>query len=121
MQYLVETVRGLLLEALVGQDALDDAPAVDDVDAVVAGVHLRVGGVCVDDYRARASEEVADDLGQARPSVAAGVRRTVALELAVLQKRIGSVASAAPMQVKTDLSLGYGDDCSVFHDVYPFG
>lgn len=119
-QHLVEVVLVLLDEALVGRNPLDNTPAFDDVDAVVAGVHPRVGGVSVDAHRARASEEVSGDLGEARPSVAVGARSPVALQLAVAQQRLDRIASAVPVQVQPDLSLRRGDDCSASHDAFPF-
>ena len=127
-KHLVEIVGALLLARLHAADAdglpvlvvfrreaLGDAPAVDDVDAVVPGIHARVVGVGADADRQRAAEEVADDLADACPPVAVGAGRAVALELAVPKQRLDGVAAAVPMQVEPDLPLARGDDRPVSH------
>ena len=127
-QHLVEVVGALLLARLHTADAdglpvlvvfrresLGDAPAVDDVDAVVPGVHARVFGVGADADRQRAAEEVADDLADAGPPVAVRAGRAVALELAVPKQRLDGVAAAVPMQIESDLPFLRGDDRPVSH------
>ena len=127
-QHLVEIVGALLLARLYVSDAgglpalvvlrreaLDDSPALDDVDAVVPGIHARVVGVGADADRQRAAEEVADDLADAGPPVAVGAGRAVALELAVPKQRLDGVAAAVPVQVEPDLPLARCDDCPVSH------
>ena len=127
-QHLVEIVGALLLARLhvsdagglpalvvLRREALDDSPALDDVDAVVPGVHARVVGVGADADRQRAAEEVADDLADAGPPVVVGAGRAVALELAVPKQRLDGVAAAVPVQVEPDLPLARGDDRPVSH------
>ena len=103
-------------KAIVRQDSVDDLPSLDDVDPVVPGVHALVVGVGHDAHAQRASEEVADDLAEPRPSVAVAARRAVAFELAVFQQRFDGVPAAVPVQVDSDLPVGSGDDGSVSHD-----
>ena len=91
-------------------------PALDDVDAVVAGIHLPVGGVGSDAEREGASEEVAHHLADAGEAVLVRARRPVALQLAVLEQRLYGVAAAVPVQVDADLALRRGDDRSISHD-----
>ena len=127
-QHLVEIVGALLLARLYVSDAggppalvvlrreaLDDSPALDDVDAVVPGVHARVVGVGADADRQRAAEEVADDLADAGPPVVVGAGRAVALELAVPKQRFDGVAAAVPVQVEPDLPFARCDDRPVSH------
>ena len=93
-----------------------DVPALDDIDAVVAGVHLPVGGVCANAEREGASEEVAHHLADAGEAVLVCARRPVALQLAVLEQGLYGVAPSVPVQVDTDLALRRGDDRSISHD-----
>ncbi len=115
-QHPVEIVLILLDEPVVRRDAINDLPAFDDVDAVVAGIHAIVVRVAADSDAQGAAEEVADDLAEPRPSVGVGARRAVALELAVFQQRFDGVPATIPMQVDSDLPIGSGDDGSVSHD-----
>lgn len=127
-QHLVEVVGALLLARLYAVDAdglpilvvfrreaLGDAPAVDDVDAVVPGIHARVVGVEADADRQRAAEEVTDDLADAGPPVAVGAGQAVAFELAVPKQRFDGVAAAVPVQVEPDLPFARCDDRPVSH------
>ena len=93
-----------------------DAPSLDDVDAVVAGVHLPVGGVCADAQGEGASEEVAHHLADAGEAVLVRTRRAVALQLAVLEQRLYGVAPSVPVQVDADLALLGCNDSSISHD-----
>ena len=112
LEHLVEAVFGLLsgfgvrdhadrVEVLVvvGREPLDDSPAVDDVDAVVAWIHPPVGRVRADADAKRAAEEVAEHLAQPGPAVRVGAGRAEALQLAVLEERLDRVAPSVPVHV----------------------
>lgn len=115
-EHAVEVVGALLDESFVREDPVGDPPPFDDVDPVVPGIHTPVVRVGHDAHAQRASEEVADDLAEPRPSVVVVARRAVALELAVPKQRLDGVAPSVPVQVQPDLPLGGGDDGSVSHD-----
>lgn len=110
---------GVPIRVVFRPQVIYDMSALDDVDAVVAGVHLAVGGVGADAEGRGAPEEVSHDLAYPRLAVVVLARRTVALELAVLEKRLYGVTSSVPMQVEPDLALGRGDDRAVSHDWPP--
>ena len=115
-EHAVEVVGALLDESFVREDPVGDPPPFDDVDPIVPGIHTPVVRVGHDAHAQRASEEVADDLAEPRPSVVVVARRAVALELAVPKQRLDGVAPSVPVQVQPDLPLGGGDDGSVSHD-----
>lgn len=98
-------------------------PAFDDVDAVVAGIHLPIGGVCADAQGRGASEEVAHHLADAGEAVLVCARRPVALQLAVLEQGLDGVAPAVPVQVDADFALLGRYDSSISHgcDLLVFG
>lgn len=112
VEHLVELVPVLLFGRLEGahpdgvpvrvvlcSQVVGDAPALDDVDAVVSGVHLTVRGVGIDAEGQGAAEEVTHHLAYARPAVAVLAGGTVALKLAVLEKRFDGIPTAVPVQV----------------------
>lgn len=107
---------GVPVRVVLRSQVVGDAPALDDVDAVVSGVHLPVRGVGTDAEGQGATEEVPHHLAHARPAVAVLARRAVALKLAVFEKRRNRVSAAVPVQVQPYLSLLRGDDCPISHD-----
>lgn len=107
---------GVPIRIVLRPQVLCDAPPLDDVDTVVAGVHLPISGVGADTEREGASEEVAHHLADAGEAVLVRARRPIALQFAVLEQRLDGVAPSVPVQVDADLALGRGDDGSISHD-----
>ena len=107
---------GVPVRVVFRPQVVGDVPALDDVNAVVAGVHLPVGGVGADAERRGASEEVAHHLADAGEAVLVRARRAIALQLAVLEQGLYGVAPSVPVQVDADLALRRGDDRSISHD-----
>lgn len=107
---------GVPVRVVLRSQVVGDTPALDYVDAVVSGIHLPVRGVVTDAEGQGAAEEVPHHLAHARPAVAVLARGTVALKLAVLEKRFDGIPTAVPVQVQPDLSLLRGDDCPISHD-----
>ena len=83
VEHLVELVPVLLFGRLEGahpdgvpvcvvlrSQVVGDAPVLDDVDAVVSGIHLPIRGVGTDAEGQGATEEVPHHLAHARPAVA---------------------------------------------------